>query len=322
MTANRMQSEHIHRLDAVEDELHGCVLTMGNFDGVHEGHRRILQTCRNYADPCGAPVVAMTFDPPPDLVLRPGDDPQRIDPLPEKARLLLDAGADEVVIVPAEPMLLAMAPIEFIDQLIMQYFAPRHIVEGRNFFFGLQRSGNVETLRDAGAARGYLVHVVEPVRREIRGELQRVSSTLVRLLVQTGRVGEAARCLTRPFALYGRIIEGAGQGRLMNYPTANIDPSGQVMPLDGVYAGLAEVDGETSAAAISIGTKPTFGPHERTVEGYFLDTSGDYYGRRLTLRFLEWLRPQEAFLNADILKDHIAEDVQRVREICDQFSRS
>ena len=316
-----METEHIHRLDNLEDQLHGCVLTMGNFDGVHEGHRRILQTCRQYAEPHGAPVVAMTFDPPPDLVLRPGDDPQRIDPLQVKAKLLLEAGADEVVIVTAEPMLLAMAPLEFIDQLIMEHFAPRHIVEGRNFFFGLQRSGNVETLRAAGAQRGYLVHVVDPVRREIRGESQRVSSTLVRLLVQTGRVEEAGEILTRPFALYGRVIEGDGQGRKMNYPTANIDPSGQVMPMDGVYAGQAEIEGETCLAAISIGTKPTFGAHERTVEAYLLDTSGDYYGKGMTLRFSRWLREQEAFKTADILKEHIAEDVQRVREICDQFSR-
>jgi riboflavin kinase/FMN adenylyltransferase len=316
-----METEHIHRLDSLGDELHGCVLTMGNFDGVHEGHRRILQTCRDYADPCGAPVVAVTFDPPPDLVLRPGDEPQRIDPLHVKARLLLEAGADEVVIVTTEPMLLAMAPTEFIDQIIMQHFAPRHIVEGRNFFFGLQRSGNVQTLRDAGAQRGYLVHVVDPVRRELRGDPQRVSSTLVRLLVQAGRVDEAMECLTRPFALYGRVIEGAGQGRMMNYPTANIDPSGQVMPLDGVYAGLAEIDEQPCCAAISIGTKPTFGAHERTVEAYLLDRSGDYYGKPMALRFFRWLRGQEAFRNADILKEHIAEDVQRVREICDQLSR-
>jgi riboflavin kinase/FMN adenylyltransferase len=314
-----MENEHVHRLDDLDDRLHGCVLTMGNFDGVHEGHRRILQTCRQYADPCGAPVVAMTFDPPPDLVLRPGDEPQRIDPLQVKTQLLLEAGADEVVIATAEPMLLAMSPIEFIDGLIMEHFAPRHIVEGRNFFFGLQRSGNVQTLRDAGAQRGYLVHVVDPVHREIRGERARVSSTLVRLLVRSGRVDEAMACLTRPFALHGRVIEGAGQGRMMNFPTANIDPSGQVMPADGVYAGSAEVEGRPSCAAISIGTKPTFAGHERTVEAYLLDDSGEWYGKALTLRFLRWLRDQEAFANADILKEHIAEDVQRVREICDRF---
>ncbi|MFP4052819.1 MAG: riboflavin biosynthesis protein RibF [Phycisphaerae bacterium] len=314
-----MDLNRIHRLEYAPPELHGCVLTIGNFDGVHLGHRRILDTCKDLAEPKGAEVVALTFDPPPDLVLRPGDDPQRIDPLEEKANWLLEAGADHVVIATTDAMLMAMAPGEFIDQIIMRYFSPRHLVEGRNFFFGLGRSGNVDLLREAGAQRGYVLRVVDPVEKEIRGKTQRVSSTLVRLLVQTGRMEEAARCLARPFALYGRVIPGAGHGRILEFPTANIDPVGQVMPLDGVYAGLAEIDGMRSAAAVSIGTKPTLGPAPRVVEAYLLDASDDFYNRRMKLSLLKRIRDQERFDNADILKDQIAKDVARVREIYDQY---
>ncbi len=313
-----MDPNRIHRLEHTPPELHGCVLTIGNFDGVHLGHRRILDTCRDLAEPTGAPVVALTFDPPPDLVLRPGDDPQRIDPLEEKVHWILQAGADHAVIATADPMLLAMAPEEFIDQIIMRYFSPRHLVEGPNFYFGLGRSGNVDLLREAGAERAYVVHMVEPVEKEIRGRKQRVSSTLVRLLVQAGRVEEAAHCLARPFALYGRIIPGAGHGRILEFPTANIDPTGQVMPLDGVYAGLAEIDGMHSPAAVSVGTKPTLGPAPRVVEAFLLDASKDLYHRRMKLSLLKRIRDQERFDNADILKDQIAKDVARVREICDQ----
>ncbi len=307
--------DRIYNLDDAPDALHGCVLTVGNFDGVHLGHRKILDTCRDFADVDASPVVALTFDPPPDLVLRPDDVPQRIDPPAVKYRRLLEAGADAVVVAEADEELLAMAPEEFVELVLVRHFRPVHIVEGRNFYFGLQRSGNIQTLREAGASRGFVVHVAEPVRKSIRDETRRVSSTLVRVLVQAGRMSEACCCLGRPFALYGKVIPGAGHGRVLEFPTANIDPTDQVLPLDGVYAGRAVLGEETFPAAVSIGTKPTLGPSDRTIEAYLIGGRGDYYGRSMELDLLERLRDQQRFDGIEDLKEAIARDVQRVREL-------
>ena len=313
----------IQGLRNVPPTLQGGVLTIGNFDGVHVGHRRILGCCRELADELGAPVVAMTFEPPPDLVLRPNDVPQRLTPPEPKAQLLVQAGADRVVFVTADDALLSQTPEEFLDAVILRRFAPRHIVEGRDFCFGCRRQGNLATLRDAGRHAGFEVHTVDPVAMELDGRPQRVSSSLIRGLISAGRVEDAARCLGRPFTLYGRVVAGAGQGRLLRFPTANLEVDGQIVPPDGVYAGRAAVGDRVHPAAISIGNKPTFGPSPRTIEAFLLDVSADaanrelnLYDRRLALEFVRRLRDQERFDGLDALRAQIERDVQRVREIC------
>jgi len=306
----------IHGLDCLSKSVRHCVLTIGNFDGVHLGHRRILQTVRALADAEKAPAVAMTFEPPPDLVLRPQDAPKRLTPPDVKARLLLEAGADFVVQEKTEPMLLAMAPEEFIDQIVVRRLEPRHVVEGPNFYFGLARSGNIRVLSEAGASRGFFVHVVDSALAELPEGPRRISSTLIRQLVADGRIEDANRCLGRPFAIYGRVVPGQGHGRILQFPTANIDPGEQVVPADGVYAGKAEVKGRQHPAAVSVGTKPTLGPAPRTVEAFLIDAAGDLYDQAMTLSFLQRLRGQERFGGIDSLREQIAKDVERVREIC------
>jgi riboflavin kinase/FMN adenylyltransferase len=295
----------------------GCVLTIGNFDGVHRGHQRIVRTARELADAGGLKVVALTFEPPPDLVLSPDDKPRRITPHRARCRLLLHAGADAVVVARTDKALLAMQPQEFIDDVILRRFAPRHVVEGPNFFFGRGRSGNIETLRAAGREGRFEVHVVEPVVESIGGERQRVSSSLVRRLVGEGSVAEAARCLGRDFALYGPVVAGRGRGRVLEFPTVNLEAGEQVCPADGVYAGWAEVCGAGTAAAISVGRKPTFGENEpHAVEAFLLNAEGDYYDEYMVLSFRRLLRRQERFDTPEQLKAQIRKDVARVREIC------
>lgn len=306
----------IKGLDAVDATVRSCVLTIGNFDGVHVGHQRIIRRARELADSAGAGVAVMTFEPPPEFVLRPQDPPRRLTPPDEKARLLLDAGADWVVFEKADSMLLAMAPNEFIDGIIMKHFAPRHIVEGPNFFFGLARSGNVRVLGEAGLSRNFAVHVVEPASVDLADGPQRLSSTLIRQLVMDGKVDQAAQCLGRPFALLGKVVAGAGQGRILEFPTANLAPGQQVLPADGVYAGWAEFDSGSFRAAISVGTKPTLGPSPRTIEAFLLDALGDFYNLHMRLKFQQFLRAQERFDGMGSLRTQIAKDVQRVREIC------
>ncbi len=306
----------IDGLESLPEGLAGCVLTIGNFDGVHLGHQRIVQTARELAAPYGLPVVAMTFEPPPDLVIRPADAPQRLLPPAQKCRLLAAVGADWVVTVPARAELFAMTPQQFIDDVIVRRFAPRHIVEGPNFFFGRGRSGDVSTLRQAGLRGGFEMNVVEPVMLDVAGGSQRVSSTLVRGLVAQGNMRDAQRCMGRPFTLYGPVVAGAGQGRLLEFPTANLAPGDQILPPDGVYAGTARIGEVSHPAAISVGTKPTLGPAPRVIEAFLIDARGDFYNQDMALGFFQRLRSQERFDGMESLRQQIAKDVQNVRDIC------
>lgn len=313
-----MDTRCVQGLDDLPDAARGCVLTVGNFDGVHLGHRRILDDARRLADAEGTAAVAMTFDPPPDLVLRPDDQPQRITPAAQRADLLLAAGADYVVTARTDARLLGLSPEAFIAEIIMSRFAPLQMVEGANFFYGKRRAGNIQTLRRAGRTHNFAVHVADPVAVDLGEGPVPVSSTLIRRLLLDGRVERAARCLGRDFVLYGRVTGGERRGRALAYPTANIDPGEQVTPGDGIYAGRAAVRGADYPAAISVGDKPTFGPGERTVETFLLDADGDFYNEPLALSFVRRLRDQEKFADGEALRAQIAGDVERVREICRQ----
>ena len=309
----------IFGLDSLPPAVRSCVLTIGNFDGVHLGHRRILSTARSLADAAGIAVVVMTFEPPPDQVIRPTDVPQRLTPPDEKGRLLLAAGADWVVFAKSERALFEMPPQVFLDEIIVGRFAPLHMIEGNNFFFGKGRGGTVETLRDAGAEMGFVVHLADSIVLEMPDGPTRVSSTLIRKLVASGRIEEANRCLGRPFALYGSVIAGEGRGRLLEFPTSNIDCGDQVCPPDGIYAGLGSMCGKVFPSAISIGHKPTFGPGDRAIEAHLIGASGDFYDEHLTVHFLQRLRDQVRFDGPAELKEQIAKDVEDARKLYEQW---
>jgi riboflavin kinase / FMN adenylyltransferase len=307
----------IHSLDDVPHAVQGCVLTIGNFDGVHLGHQKILRIGKELALGDHVALVAMTFEPPPDLVLRPQDPPKRLTPIERKVELLGEAGADFVVVAPSTKELLGLEPDAFLQDVIQGRFAPWYVVEGPNFFFGRKRAGTIETLEEYGRAKCFQVRQIETLMMEVAGETQRVCSTLIRALVAEGNVEEAARCLSRPYTLYGTVIAGEGRGRFLDFPTANIPVSEQIVPANGIYAGWAEIGGERHVAAISIGTKPTF--HESDdvhIEAFILDADGpDFYDQPMALEVLHHLRPQERFDNAEALMAQITKDVQRVREL-------
>jgi len=313
-----MDNRCIKGLDSLPPAIGGCVLTIGNFDGVHIGHRRIIDMAASLAAGQSA-VVAMTFDPPPDLVLRPADAPLRVVPQAVKCRLLLEAGCDYVVTAAPSAQMLSMTPDEFARRIIVGALAPRHVVEGPNFFFGQKRAGNIATLAEIGRREGFEVHAAKPVHLELSDGAHLVSSTLIRGLVAEGRVADAALCLGRAFALYGRVVRGRGVGRLLEYPTANLRLADQVVPADGVYAGYADVAGRRGAAAISVGSAPTFCPEaggQRTVEAHLLNGAGDLYDQDIVLSFTQRLREQRRYDSPDALKAQMAKDVRQVRQLC------
>lgn len=293
------------------------VLTIGNFDGVHVGHRAILARARQMVP--GARVVALCFDPHPARVLRPGTEPPRLMSQMQKAAALKAAGADEVVVLEPRPELLSLTPQQFVQQLVERYH-PLAIVEGPDFRFGHDRTGDVQTLTDLGRQYGFQTLVVGPVDVVLDDlSVARVSSSLARWLTEQGRVVDVARCLGEPLAIDGRVVVGERRGRHLGCPTANIDPAalvGRALPADGVYAGWADLgNGRQWPAALSMGAKPTFPGSPRTLEAHLLDFDGDLYNRPLVVRFTRWLRDQRWYPSAEWLKRQIDADVRDVRRL-------
>lgn len=300
----------------IDDALRGAVLTVGNFDGVHLGHQRILRTARALAHVSSSAVVAMTFEPLPLAILRPDAAPLRLTPWDEKLAQLQRAGADAVVRLDADWPLLSLSAEDFVREILVKRIHPSYIVEGPNFGFGRGRAGNVDTLRMLASRGGFQVRDVEPYRLELADDgLVAVSSTLIRRLVAAGRVEDAAKCLGRPYALAGQVVHGAGEGRKMGYPTINLEVREQLIPAEGVYAGWAEVAGMHRPAAISVGTRPTLGGGALVVEAFVLEESGDWYASTARLEFVARLRDQRKFASREDLTRQITQDIEQVRAL-------
>lgn len=304
-----------------------AIITIGNFDGVHLGHRRILDRARALADERGGRVIALSFDPHPMTVLRPGRQPPRLMTLDEKTAVLRDAGADEVITLVPRPELLSLDPAAFVEQMVRQY-TPLAIVEGPNFHFGKGRAGNVNVLGELGKTFGFETVVVDPVEIALSDQLLvKVSSSIARWLIGHGRVADAARCLGAPYEITGQVITGEQRGRTIGVPTANLDASAlgdKLPPCDGVYAGTVTIHDESPrsanesqpshAAAISIGVKPTFGVASLNIEAHLINYDGDLYDKTITIAFHRWLRDQQKYPSLEVLKAQIGRDIQNTRE--------
>jgi riboflavin kinase/FMN adenylyltransferase len=294
------------------------VITIGTFDGVHLGHRAILRRGRDVADAMGLPLAALAFDPHPSAILRPDRRPPRLQPPDAKREALLEAGADMVVILQPSETLLNQTPEQFIATLCHTQ-PPAAVVEGHDFRFGRGRAGDIAMLRDLGAAMHFEVHEVPTVEVTLGDHLiVPARSSVIRYLIGCGRVADAAKCLGRLHEIAAPIIEGERRGRTIGVPTINLDVGalGDVLvPGDGVYAGTALLpDGSEGAAAISIGTKPTFDGDEMIIEAHLLDFDGDLYGKTVTLRLALWLRDQQRFPGLDDLKAQLTRDIARTRD--------
>jgi len=303
-------------LDALPEVFRGGVVSIGNFDGVHWGHARIVGRLLEMARRQEAPAVILTFDPHPARLLRPRQAPTPLSWTEHKAQLLYELGVDAVVAYPTDPALLELTAAEFFDRIILGQLRARGMVEGQNFFFGHDRGGNIEVLGQFCRRAGISLEVVEPVR--IDGQV--VSSSRVRTLISAGAVAEAARLLTRPYRIRGTVIHGQGRGNKMGYPTANVGEIGTLLPGEGIYAGQAWIDGKSYAAAMSLGGNPTFDESEQKVEAYLLDYHGDLYGRPIEIDFLSRLRDIKRFDSAGQLIDQMALDVQETRRITGQLA--
>lgn len=315
-------------IDQVPHDLSGSSVAVGVFDGVHNGHRTLISKARAISG--GDPVVAVTFDPHPMSVVRPGHEPAMLSTLEHRIALLGEAGADAVLIIDFTRELSQYTPEEFIDQVISGRLHAHHVVVGDNFRFGHRAAGDVTTLTELGESRGFEVIGVGLV-----GEVGEAwSSTYVRGLITAGDVGAAAHILSRPHRVEGIIVTGDQRGRTIGFPTANLQPGNHAaLPGDGVYAGTLTVDpyGDpvTMPAAISVGTNPQFtaGSHEppRRVESFVIDAQAyadrfggeggtiDLYGRAVAVDFVARIRGQWTFPTLEDLIARIEDDVRAAR---------
>jgi riboflavin kinase / FMN adenylyltransferase len=297
--------------DDLPETLRRGAASIGNFDGVHLGHARIVERLRAMARRLGGPAVVLTFDPHPAAVLRLEAAPPPLCSLERKAELLAELGVEAVVACRTDRDLLARTPREFFDDVLLGWLEVRGLVEGCGFHFGRERSGDVRALGELCRRAGVELDVVEPVERDGLP----VSSSRIRALVAAGRIAEAAALLGRPYRIRGVVIRGSGRGVRLGFPTANVGGIGTLLPGEGIYAGFARIDNGDFPAAISLGPNPTFNEGGFKVEAYLLDFQGDLYGRTIEVDFLARLRDIERFDSADTLVARMEQDVLETRRV-------
>jgi riboflavin kinase / FMN adenylyltransferase len=300
-------------LDALRRVSPGAVMSVGNFDGLHLGHQRILAEARA-VKPAGAELVVVTFEPHPLTVLKPELAPPRLASSAFKRTLLESMGVDRVIILPPIQAVLNMTAEAFFE--VLRDARVAHLVEGTDFNFGKNRGGNIERLRAWCERDGIRLTTLDDVTVTLCDHsVVPVSSSLVRWLVAHGRVVDAMRCLGRPYAVEGQVVRGEQRGRTIGFPTANLQIDETPLLQGGVYAARCVLDSKTHAVALSVGTKPTFNGRLATVEGYFLDFTGDLYGRHVTIDVVDWIRDQEKFPSLETLVSQLHRDVDRVRRL-------
>lgn len=298
------------------------VVTIGVFDGVHRGHQVVVGRAVEQARTAGVPLVVVTFDPNPLVVVRPDAAQPDLVPVSARAELLQLAGADHVLVLPFDHERARQPAAEFVDDVLIGLLRARAVVVGADFRFGHRAAGDVALLEQLGADRGYTVVVVEPVGG---AGVPRWSSTYIRDRIAAGDVAAAAEALGRPVRVTGVVVRGEQRGRALGFPTANIPVrDGELVPADGVYAGrLTRLDQgpepePAMPAAISVGTNPTFGDEARTVEPYVLDRDDlELYGRKVTVEFVARIRDQHRFDSAAELVAQMHDDVAAARRVLD-----
>ncbi len=304
--------------DEVPEAFGPSVVAIGKFDGVHAGHRAVIERAQVDAASRDASVVAVTFDRNPLALLRPELCPPSLIGVTQKVRLLAETGVDAVMVLTFDQALAALSPAQFVAN-VLRPLRTRSVLVGRDFRFGAGGAGTPETLAELGRDEGFHVEVVDDVRAVDEG--RRVSSTWIRELMAEGDVERAARLLGRLPSVWGEVVHGLKRGRELGYPTANLSPALEgFLPADGVYAGwLVDEDaglrpGARYPAAISVGTNPTFDDVPvRQVEAYVLDETLDLYGHHVEVEFAHRVRPMVAFDGVEALMAQMADDVANVR---------
>ena len=293
------------------------VLALGNFDGLHRGHQKIIERVRRSAADRNGAALVLTFDPHPPRVVRPDKAPPLLMTMPQKLDGLSRAGLTGTAVVRFTEAFSQWSPDEFVRQVLVEWLRVSEVWVGADFLFGHERAGTFSVLRALGAQYGFRAEKIDPVRYK---EFV-VSSTRIRRLVAEGRVDEAGALLGHHYAIGGTVVHGAARGRLLGFPTANLSTDNELVPPTGVYATAAEIGGTRWPAVTNIGVRPTFeSAGAVTIETHVLGLDADVYGAPLSLSFIQRLRDERRFPDVDALKEQIQADVRRARRLFDNIS--
>jgi riboflavin kinase/FMN adenylyltransferase len=288
------------------------VLALGNFDGFHLGHQAVVGEAVQWARTEGRPAIVATFDPHPQRFFTPDAPPFRLTTLDQREALFEDVGAAAMMVFHFDAALAGTTADDFVCELLGKRFGAAGVVTGEDFTFGKGRAGNVGVLRDRGGTCGIAARTVGPVLDDGRP----ISSSRIREALQAGDCGEAARLMTRPFAIRGTVEHGDKVGRTLGYPTANLPLGNYLRPRYGVYAVTAQLpDGRVLKGAANLGVRPQFEPPKELLEPYFFDFSGDLYGQEIEVAFHRFLRPEAKFDSLDALKTQMDADCAEAQRV-------
>ncbi len=290
----------------------GSIVTVGTFDGVHRGHQDVLARVVQRARATNRPSVIVTFDPHPLEIVNPSAAPPLLSTFHEKLEIFAQTGVSYVAVVPFTPALAALGAEEFVDDVLRSRFVMAELFVGHDHGFGRGRMGDTDVLRELGKLRGFGVTVLEPV---YAAGGQAVSSTAIRRAIAGGDLAKAAEGLGRPYAVMGKVIGGDKRGRLLGYPTLNLDtpPSHKLLPPDGVYAVRVQTPIGAFGGMLNLGARPTFGDASRRIETHVFDASHDWYGAPVRLDFISRLRETRPFQGVDALVAQLGIDEARAR---------
>ena len=298
--------------DPLPENLRGAVLALGNFDGYHLGHQAVAGEAIAQAKAAGRPAIIATFDPHPVRYFVPDAAPFRLTSLDQRQRLFADAGADAMLVFNFDASLAATTAEDFIIKLLVERLGVSAVVTGEDFTFGKGRGGNVGVLRDVGATIGLTCTAMGPVSDE--GGV--ISSSRIREALQEVDCATANRLLTRPFAVEGVVQHGDKNGRLLGFPTANIDMGNYLRPRYGIYAVRGRLaDGRVLDGAANLGVRPTFDPPKELLEPHFFDFAEDLYGQNIEVEFHAFIRGEAKFDSMDVLMAQMTKDCEVARAI-------
>jgi len=309
----------ISDLQQLKEPLINPVLTIGNFDGVHKGHLALFDMVKERAKSIDGQSALMTFDPHPIKVMKPGNGPPLITLTRQKLELIEDANIDVIFCIPFTKEFASISASEFVQDILVDRIGVKEVVVGYDYTFGQGRKGDIGLLQEMGQTLGFMVHVVEPVH--VGDKL--VSSTSIRKLVQDGNLSEAKQLLGRDYQILGTVVRGKNRGgRLLGFPTANLELIDELVPKLGVYAVNVIVGGQSYNGVTNIGYNPTFGKGPFSVETHILDFGENLLGKSIQVRFVKRLRDERPFGSIKDLADQIGRDVLSARELFSNMGKS
>jgi riboflavin kinase/FMN adenylyltransferase len=298
-------------LEQIKHNNGNTIVTIGNFDGVHKGHQELIKLAITKGKEKNLRTMAVTFDPHPIKCIKPGDHPPIITPLEQKIELLSQFGIDDILVIKFSTEFANLTAVEFTENILVNILKVKGIVVGKDYMFGKNRKGNITLLKEYGKKHGFEIYIPEFVKFSDK----RISSTLIRKAVMSGKLDEAKTMLGRFYQIRGTVVHGRNRGNKIGFPTANLELIDELCPKTGVYAVIPEIDEVKYKGVANIGYSPTFGDHKFTVEVHLLDFKEDLYGRKIKVNFIQRLRGEKKFSGIDELSQQISKDVLQAKEL-------